>query len=147
MGRHRITAGCGVAVLCLGVGGCSTTMEITISGSLERPTITFSGVGGRPQRVCLDRFSVYQTDATAPRGPVWDVGDIERDCVELTSVTYGRAPAGLPVLSGPAPLTANTEYEFTGAGWTRQIPNVPWYGGGSGARVIFRKGAWRPVVD
>lgn len=143
----RIVVLGGVAVLCLGVGACSTTMEIAVVGSLESPVITFSDLGGRPKRVCLDSVTVYPSDAPAPRSPVWQIGDVESECVEVASVTYGRAPGGLPVRTGPAPLKADTEYEFSGRGWTRRMPNVPWYGGGLGARVIFRDGAWRPASN
>lgn len=147
MGAHRIFICGGVAVLCLGVGACSTIMDIAVSGSLDSPVITFSEPGGRPKRVCIDSMSVYEADAPAPRNPVWRIGDVETDCVEVVSVPYGRAPGRLPVHAGPVPLKADTEYEFSGSGWTRRMPNVPWYGGGPGARVIFRDGAWRAVAN
>lgn len=145
MGMHRITAGAGVVLMSLGVGACSTTIEITVSGSLESPVITFSEPGGRPKRVCLDSVTVYQSDVPAPRSPVWRIGDVEADCVTVGSVTYGHAPDGLVTRDGPAPLKPNTQYEFSGGGWTRGMPNIPWYGGGPGARVTFRDGAWRSV--
>lgn len=121
-------------------------MEIAIAGSLESPVIIYSGHdGGRPKRVCLYRLSVYESDAPAPRSPVWEIGDPETECVEMTSVTYGCAPGGIPTSAGPVPLKANTEYEFSAAGWTGGMPNLLRYGGGRGARVIFANGAWRPV--
>ncbi|MDI1325456.1 MAG: hypothetical protein PSV23_01530 [Brevundimonas sp.] len=119
-------------------------MEIAIAGSLESPVITFSKHGGdRPERVCLGRLYVYESDAPAPRSPVWEIGDLETECAKVTSVTYGRAPGGIPTSAGPVPLKANTEYEFSGTGWTGRLPNVPWYGEGPGARVIFANGGWR----
>ena len=145
MAGRRIAIGSGAVLLSLSVGACSTTMEIAVSGSLESPTITFSGSGGQPKRVCLDRVTVYEVDAPAPRSPAWQVGDVERECVEVTSVTYGVAPARLPTRAGPLALKPNTPYEFFGSGWTRETPNVPWYGGGAGARGVFRDGAWRPA--
>jgi len=145
MARRRIAIGSGVVLLGASVGACSTTMEIAVSGSLERPMITFSRSGGHPKRVCLDRVAVYEVDAPAPRSPAWQVGDVESECVEVASVTYGAAPRGLPTRAGPAPLKPDTPYEFFGSGWTRETPNIPWYGGGAGARVVFRDGAWRPA--
>lgn len=145
MGRHRIATAGGVALLCLWVGACSTTIEIAVTGSLERPILTFSDSGGRPKRVCLDSVAVYEADAPGPRSPVWQIGDVESECVEVASVTYGRAPGGLPVRTSHVPLKADTEYEFSGSGWTRRTPNIPWYGGGPGARAIFHDGEWRPA--
>ncbi len=144
-GAHRIVVGSSVAVLCLGVGACSTTMEIAITGPLGSPVITFSGPGGRAERVCLDSVTVYEAGARAPRNTAWRIGDAEAKCVSVESVTYGRAPDGLVTREGPAPLKPNIQYEFSGGGWTRGMPNIPWYGGGPGARVIFRDGAWRSV--
>lgn len=146
MGGRRIILGSAVVLLSLSAGACSTTIEIAVSGSLESPVITFSDPGGRPKRVCLDSVAVYQSDAPAPRSPVWQIGDVQSECVEVTSVTYGRAPDGLPSHAGPLALKPDTEYEFSGGGWTRRMPNVPWYGGGPGARVIFREGAWRTAA-
>lgn len=121
-------------------------MEIAIGGSLESPVISFFDSGGRPKRVCLDSVTVYVSDAPAPGSPVWQIGDVESECVDVASVTYGRAPGELPVRAGPLPLKADTEYEFSGRGWTRSMPNVPWYSGGPRARVIFREGEWRPAA-
>ena len=146
--RHyrRIALACGVAVLCLGAGSCSKSLETRVSGSLQAPVIAFLGPGGRPVRVCIDSVTVVDWDAP-PGGPAWSVGGVEADCVWVSSVTYGRVPTGLATHDGPIPLKPETEYEFHGAGWTRSFPNVPWYGGGVGARVIYRDGAWRSVAD
>lgn len=147
MGARRILVASGVVLFSLSVGACSTTMDIAVSGPLESPVITFSDPGGRPKRVCVDTVTVYESEAPAPRSPVWQIGDVEGECVEVASVTYGRTPGGLPVHAGPIPLKADTAYQFSGAGWTRRMPNIPWYGGGPGARVIFHDGAWRPVAS
>ena len=144
MGHRRIAVACGVAVLCLGSGSCSKSFETSVSGSLQAPVIVFLGTGGRPVRVCVDTIQVYDWDAP-PRRPAWSAGGVEADCVWVSSVTYGRAPVGLTTHEPPTPLKPETVYEFQGAGWTRSVPNVPWYGGGMGARVIYRNGAWRPA--
>lgn len=122
---------------------CSQALEARVTGTLERPVLSF-GVPGetKAQRVCID--TVLVAEAASYR-PVWEAGGTDVDCIEVAAVTYGEAPSGLPVSHQPERLRADTVYAFSGGGWTHSFPNVPWMSGRPGARVVFHDGAWRPT--
>jgi hypothetical protein len=141
--RRLATAAAGV--LCLLPLGCSASMDVRLSGSLEAPTITFVREGEGPSReVCIDQLVVFEvTEPDRPDVRVWELAVRDpQPCVEVEALEYGRAPPALAARTGPGALRPGVLYEVFASGWTKGRGSIPWF---AGERFVFRDGAWTPV--
>lgn len=120
----------------LALSACSAMLNLTVSGGLDRPEVTFDD--GR--RACVRDLAVYEKTGDAYT-PLWSIAAEGPRCVRLTRIVYGETPAGFTTGSAATPLRADGVYEVTGGGMTTHpLSQVPWRGG---ARFHFRDGQWR----
>nr|WP_314438232.1 hypothetical protein [uncultured Brevundimonas sp.] len=120
----------------LALSACSAMLNLSITGGLDRPEVTFD----EGRRACVRNLSVYERSDRA-YAALWSIEAAGRKCVMLRRVVYGQAPDGFTVRTPAVPLRADGVYEVMGAGvTTHPLSKAPWTGG---ARFHFREGQWR----
>ena len=124
------------------LAACSAMIGVHIGGSLEQPVARFGNDVAKPEKACVNAFSVQEV--SHPRmAPVWSVQAEGGRCRRLEQVIYGQDPKGFETAVAAMPLRAGVRYYVRASGHTGgPLTRVPWMGGGD---YIFEDGAWRPV--
>ncbi len=126
-----------------GLLSCSAMVPVHIGGTGDRPVATFGVRADRPERACVEAFTVTR-EAGETSETLWSVEARRGGCRNVSQIAYAEVPSGFVAQGAAVPLRAGEVYTVRAFGRSRSaLSAAPWRWAGE---YIFENGQWRGVT-